>query len=207
MKIHHSESTILFIYLFISFYTYQAQGISVWYSKDHKYIWDMRRFTVPNIGTYCMWVILGWKSYINCKRQSDGNEHSEFSELHGRSNNTAKSLNCWKKGCCCCIITHHWVAGLEDLTEQDGTLTLCKRLSERTEDAGVSDIWTVHTLNTHTQTKTCTVVLNYSPLLEVEWKSLSLTSHHSSVKCWNKQIHDENAIILTLNLQYSVVKF
>lgn len=42
------------------------------------------------------------------------------------------------------------MAGLEDLAEQDGTLTLCERLSERTETAGVSDIWTVHTLDTHT---------------------------------------------------------
>lgn len=51
-----------------------------------------------------------------------------------------------------CFVTHHRVAGLEDLTEQDGTLTLCKRLSERTEAAGVSDVWTVHTLSTQTHT-------------------------------------------------------
>lgn len=36
--------------------------------------------------------------------------------------------------------THHWVAGLEDLAQQDGALSLRKRLSERTETAGVSDI-------------------------------------------------------------------
>lgn len=48
--------------------------------------------------------------------------------------------------------THHWVAGLEDLTEQDGTLSLCKRLSEWAEAAGVSDIRTVHTLNTKANT-------------------------------------------------------
>lgn len=50
----------------------------------------------------------------------------------------------------CCAVTHHRVAGHEDLTEQDATLPLCKGLSERTEAAGVSDIWTVHTLNTKT---------------------------------------------------------
>ena len=44
------------------------------------------------------------------------------------------------------------MAGLEDLTEQDGTPTLRIRLPERTEAAGVSDIRTVHTLNTQTYT-------------------------------------------------------
>lgn len=58
-------------------------------------------------------------------------------------------------------VTHHRVAGLENLTEQDGTLTLCKRLSERTEAAGVSDIWAVHTLDTHTHR----VVLDYTLFL------------------------------------------
>lgn len=45
------------------------------------------------------------------------------------------------------------MAGLEDLTEQDGTLSLCKRLPEWTEAAGVSDVWTVNTLDTHTHTQ------------------------------------------------------
>lgn len=61
-----------------------------------------------------------------------------------------QSPNFRTQGGSCCTLTHHWVAGLEDLAEQDGTLTLGKRLSERAEDAGVPDIWTVHTLNTHT---------------------------------------------------------
>lgn len=50
-------------------------------------------------------------------------------------------------------MTHHRVAGLEDLTEQDGALSLGKRFSEWTEAAGVSDVWAVHTLRcacTHT---------------------------------------------------------
>lgn len=57
--------------------------------------------------------------------------------------------------------THHWVAGLEDLTEQDGTLSLCKGLSEWTEAAGVSDIWTVHTLNTQSN-KYTVVFISYT---------------------------------------------
>lgn len=63
----------------------------------------------------------------------------------------SKESNCRKEGCCC-TVTHHWVAGLEDLPKQDGTPTLRIRLSERTEAAGVSDIRTVHTLNTQTYT-------------------------------------------------------
>lgn len=53
----------------------------------------------------------------------------------------------------CSTMTHHRVAGLEDLTEQDGALSLGKRFSEWIEAAGVSDIWAVHTLKcacTHT---------------------------------------------------------
>lgn len=44
--------------------------------------------------------------------------------------------------------THHGVAGLEDLAEQDATLPLGKRLSEGAEAAGVSDVRTVDTLST-----------------------------------------------------------
>lgn len=51
------------------------------------------------------------------------------------------------------------MAGLEDLTEQDGALSLRKRLSERTEAAGVSDISTVHTLDRQTD------ALDYIPLI------------------------------------------
>lgn len=49
------------------------------------------------------------------------------------------------------------MAGLEDLTEQDATLALGKGFSERIETAGVSDIRTVHTLNTHTH-KSCLLI-------------------------------------------------
>lgn len=66
------------------------------------------------------------------------------------------------KGPGCSRVTHHWVAGLEDLTEQDRTLPLRKGLPEWTEAAGVSDVWTVHTLNTDTDTFTASGVKCFS---------------------------------------------
>lgn len=49
-------------------------------------------------------------------------------------------------------MTHHRVAGLEDLAEQDGALSLGKRFSEWTEAARVSDVWAVYTLRRSTDT-------------------------------------------------------
>lgn len=50
----------------------------------------------------------------------------------------------------CSTETHHWVAGLEDFTEKNGTLMLGIRLSEGVQTAGVSDVRTVDTLQVDT---------------------------------------------------------
>lgn len=83
------------------------------------------------------------------------------------------------KDCSCCV-THHRVAGLKDLTEQDGTLTLCKRLSERTEAAGVSDIWTADTLKTHRG------VVNLNSVRQIPKHKLDkfVTNWINSLKLW-----------------------
>lgn len=75
-----------------------------------------------------------------------GDIHLKMS--HGGSVNNQRSVHRWTA----VTATHHWVAGLEDLAEQDGASPLRERLSERTESAGVSDISAAHTLDTHTHT-------------------------------------------------------